>query len=100
MTLGEYIERLEKADPEKKVKLGLGNPDSWRGVYSELAFAPVENTTVGEMLSEARKAVGATYEGYKGGEYTMTKDTDIHVDCYGQWSDGKVLWNMLLDLIL
>lgn len=100
MTLKEYIKRLEAADPKQEVALGLGNPHSWRGSYDELAFEPVGNTTVGEMLAEARKALGATYTGYKGGDYTMNADTTINVDNYGEWTDGSQLWGMFLNLLL
>ena len=100
MTLGEYIKRLESANPKQEVSLGLGNPHSWRGSYAELAFEPVKNTTIGEMLVEAKKAIGSTYEGYKGGNYTMTTNTTINVEYYGEWTDGGQLWEMFLDLLL
>src|SRR5665213_1560448 len=100
MTLNDYITRLEQADPATKVPVGLGDPHSWRGDYAELAFEPVRDTTVGEMLAAARSALGATYQGYKGGEYLMTGDTTIHVDMHGRWSDGRAIWAMLLDLML
>lgn len=100
MTLGRYIKRLEAADPEQKVKIGLGNPHSWRGRYDELAFEPVEDTTIGDMLSQARSAVGATYTGYKGGKFFMDEETTINVDMHGSWTDGSALWDMLLSLLL
>ena len=100
MTLNDYITRLEQADPTLTVPIGLGDPHSWRGDYAEMAFEPVRDTTVGEMLAAARSALGATYQGYKGGEYLMTGDTTIHVDSYGCWTDGSAIWTMLLDLML
>lgn len=100
MTLGKYIEILEKADPETKVAVGLGNPHSWRGSYEQLAFEPVANTTVGQMLEEAKGALLNTYHGYKGGDFTMDEDTTINVDYYGHWSDGSELWCMFLDLLI
>lgn len=100
MELKKYIERLEAANPDQKVALGLGNPHSWRGRYDELAFEPVENTTVGEMLAEAKSALGTTYLGYKGGEFKMDSETDIHVDLDGHWSNGHQLWVMFLNLLL
>ena len=38
MKLGEYIAKLEKMNPNEIVEHGLGNPHSWRGAYSKLAF--------------------------------------------------------------
>lgn len=99
MNLGEYIARLERENPDKKVPMGLGKPHSWRGSYDELSFEPVKDTTVGEMLADARSAVGKTFIGWKGGEYTMTEFTRINVDFRGKWSDGSQLLEMLLDLL-
>ena len=100
MTLGEYINILEATNKTKLLPIGLDNPHSWRGDYFKLAFEPVENITVGEMLEAAKSALGATYEGYKGGEYTMHEDTSIHVDFKGRWSDGNEIWNLLLKFML
>ena len=99
MTLGEYIAYLGQKNPDTKVAIGLGNPHSWRGSYDELAFEPVENTTIGEMLREAKKAVHETYEGWKGGEYTMSLHTKINIDYIGSYSSGSLAMTMLLDLI-
>ena len=71
MTLDELIERLEKEDPALVVENGFGNPHSYRGYYERVAFEPVARTTIGDMLREAKSALGATYCGWKGGEYVM-----------------------------
>jgi hypothetical protein len=89
MKLKHVIEMLEKFPADRPVALGFGNPHSWRGSYDELAFEPVENTTVGQMLEDAKSAVGATYEGWKGGEFLMTLDTPVNIDYVGRWSDGE-----------
>lgn len=99
LMLGELIARLESEPREKRVKLGFGNPHSWRGIYSELAFEPVEDTTVGEMLDAARSALGATYEGWKGGQYTMSEYSDVHLDYEGE-SNGETLGALLLEYLL
>ena len=100
MNLGQYISLLEKYDPNKKIKKGLGNPHSWRGSYYELAFEPVEDTTIGNMLDDAKSAVGKYMTGYKGGSFFMTEDTPINIDFYGNWSDGSQALNMLFELML
>ena len=100
MDLGQYIELLEKADPDKKIANGLGNPHSWRGSYCELAFEPIGETTVGEMLAEAKKADGAEYTGWKGGEYLMDRDTTINIERKGEYTDGGLLFSMLFELML
>lgn len=101
MELQELIEILEKHPRDKKLKKGLGNPHSWRGAYSQLAFEIVENTTVGEMLDAAISADGATYGGWKGGEYDMDGSTDIHIEIEeGDYSDNSTLMRWFFELLL
>lgn len=88
MKLGTLIDLLEKYPESRKVQHGFSNPHSWRGSYDELAFEPVDNTTVGDMLYAAKSAVGEVYCGWKGGEYLMSKDTTVNIDYKGSWSDG------------
>lgn len=71
MSLDELIAALERLDPELVVPFGFHNPHSYRGYYDELAFEPAENVTVGSMLDASRSALGTTYEGWKGGDFTM-----------------------------
>ena len=61
MHLKQLIEALEKYDAAQPVALGFGHPHSYRGYYDQLAFEPVNNTTVGEMLAAANSAMGTTY---------------------------------------
>lgn len=71
MYLREVIDYLEACDPATRVPVGLGRPCSYRGSYDELAFEVARDTTVGAMLESARSALGQTFTGYKGGEFTM-----------------------------
>ena len=100
MNLGELIDLLEKEDPNKKVKYGFGNPHSWRGFYEELAFEPVENTSVGKMLSEALAAKDNIYEGWKGGMFKMTSLTTVNIDYKGEYTNGTCVMNLLLKNML
>lgn len=79
MELGELITALEVEDPRKVVPHGFGEPHCWRWDYSELAFDPAQNVTVASMLAHARSAVGTTYQGWKGGDYTMALDSDCYL---------------------
>lgn len=78
MILKDLISYLSERDPNIKVTIGFDHPHSYRGYYSELAFEIHPSTTVGEMLECAKGALGSTYIGWKGGEYTMTE----FCDCY------------------
>lgn len=84
MTLGELIAFLEKQEPQRVVTRGFGRPHSDRGNYSNVAFEPRVNVTVQEMLDHARAAVGATFQGWKGGDYTMDEHTEAFI---GEWGD-------------
>lgn len=88
MVLAHLIEFLEKQDSDTPVKMGFNNPHSYRGYYSELAFEPCENTTVGEMLECAKSANGATYHGWKGGEYEMSDWSDVYLAQEGSTGEG------------
>ncbi|WP_031132920.1 hypothetical protein [Streptomyces sp. NRRL WC-3719] len=75
MTLDNLIDALTAVDSTLIVPDGFTNPHSYRGYYDEVAFEPAHDVTAGAMLADALAARGATYTGWKGGEYTMTGDT-------------------------
>jgi hypothetical protein len=97
--LGQLIARLEREDPDRVLPLGFANPHSWRGDYMELAFEPVANIRIGDMLAAARSAVGATYQGWKGGDYTMGEFSDCWLARRGEAGDNKI-GPLLLALLL
>lgn len=84
VNLGELINFLRTLDPGGVVSNGFASPHSDRGDYSELAFSPVDETTVGAMLKWAESAVNKMFEGYKGGNFTMTLVTPVYI---GHWGD-------------
>lgn len=99
MNLGDLITALEAVDPAQPVAHGFGNPHSYRGDYLELAFEPVDGTTVGAMLAAARSALGTTYQGWKGGDFTMGEHTWCWLSTEGDVS-GETISPLLLDLML
>lgn len=101
LTLGELIAALEELPPDFRVILAgdtgpsyAGYPSgahSYRGYYSDLAFEPSqEPVTAGEFLTECKTFVGFTFEGYKGGDFTMTEDTPLWVAHCGS-GDGRAI---------
>lgn len=84
LTLGQIIGGLS-AMPSGALVSGYSGLGSYRGYYEMLAWegAP-EPVSIGAMLNEARRAVGGTFEGYKGGEYTMGGDTPVWIANYGE----------------
>ena len=95
LSLGELILLLRLQPQTNAIKIDYGgNPgslDSYRGYYKDLAISPDGDTekTVAAFLSDCENSVGKTYDGYKGGEFTMTKQTFMWVACYG--TTGKML---------
>ena len=74
----------------------LHAPHSYRGYYEHLAFemrgVP---RPVGEVLADARKAIGAEYCGYKGVYYEMRGDTPVWVADYGSCGDRLIFLALL-----
>lgn len=95
MMLGQLIEALKALPYGKPVRHGFGAPMSYRGYYEDVAFKPVEDTTIGQMLEHARSALGATFEGYKGGEYTMGEYTTCWIDSYGSYDGNGIGFTLL-----
>lgn len=98
MTLYELIKELEKHDLNKQVRVGFGKPHSYRGNHEDLAFEPIENTTVGEMLAAAKSALDETFYGYKGGEYVMNGYAECWLAEYGRC--GETIGAILLQYML
>lgn len=99
MQLGELITRLEAANPDQIVAHGFHNPHSYRGDYYDLAFEPTADITVADMLEAARSAVGTTYQGWKGGDFTMSEHSWCWLSDEGDAS-GETISPLLLDLLL
>lgn len=99
MSLGALIEILETEDPNKVVPFGFHKPHSYRGYYDELAFEPARDVKVSSMLADCRRALDATFTGYKGGEYTMRAYTLCWLSMYGYTSE-EILGPTLLRCML
>lgn len=98
ITLGEFIGALEKCDNSKDVYFEFANYsptrfDSYRGYYEQLALGFKEDAsmTVSELLESAKKALGHTFEGYKGGFYTMFKNTPVWAANYGRSNSTAII---------
>lgn len=98
MILQELIDFLKARDPAIVAPIGFHSPHSYRGYYQELAFEPLEHATVKEMLVCARSALGKTFEGYKGGSYTMGPHTTVYLSEYG--TTGEEIGSILLQYMV
>lgn len=91
MRLGELIEALEAVEnKEATVEYGFARPHSSRGDYSELAFDPATGVTLQSMLDHARAALGSTFEGWKGGDFTMHDFTPCYIEAHGNWDENGI----------
>lgn len=96
-TLGEVILLLNAASPTDIVKLDFTGEtphglDSYRGYYEDLSLdyaCESPAMRVGRLLKMFEDAVGKTYQGYKGGDFTMSTKTLVWVAPYG--NTGRML---------
>lgn len=84
MILKELISFLERQDPSRVLVHGFGAPHSDRGDYSNVAFDPAFNVSIGSMLTHAKSALGTAFTGWKGGDYMMYEDTPCFIGKYGE----------------
>ena len=94
LRLGEFISLLEKRPGNQSVEFdfcgfGVGGVGSYRGFYEDLALEPAEDFTdrykdVSALLQRLKKALGETFEGYKGGDYVMSEETILWAAKYGE----------------
>lgn len=105
-TIGQLIAALEQHGNEKRVHFDFcgcvpSHVDSWRGIYAEPALgwnptgysatSEYSYPTVGDLLPWLRHAIaGVTFQGWKGGEYTYTADSLLHVDNAGDCTNTYI----------
>ena len=89
LTLGDFIKALGNLPNGAMVRCYSGESVSslcsYRGYYDQLAIGratPVR--TVADVLEDARGAVGASFDGYKGGSYRMDNSTPVWFADYGE----------------
>ena len=100
MSLGDVISELRKAEPGATVQFDFCYTapsleiHSYRGWYNHLAIGwedthrPKHHGTywplATDLLAKLEGAVGGTFTGYKGGDYTMDGDTPLWVANFSQ----------------
>jgi hypothetical protein len=113
MTLGELIDALGSLPAAMPVLLdhssvgeysaGEGNRGrvepgrlrSYRGIYAHLALERAGEyfkcEDVAGLLAIAERAVDATFEGYKGGDFKMSRDTPVWVADGGEYTGWALM---------
>lgn len=91
LTLGKLIDVLKAMDPVAQVP-NLCDPHSYRGYYCDIAFElNVGTRSAMSLLTECENALGQTFEGYKGGDYTTNANTPVWVALYGSTGDKLIM---------
>lgn len=104
LNLGELIDVLAARPKDQTVRFDIGSlyPTrlmSYRGYYEQLALGYMDRDDKGSkgfpnvdaVLAELRSAIGATFTGYKGGEYVMRSETPLWVANYGNTSETIIV---------
>ena len=102
MLLKELIARLEKEDPDKLLKKGFHQSHSHRGDYAQLAFEPCGEASIADLLKVSKFALNQTYEGYKGGDFIMTGDSEVFIAMYSECGyelSSELLEYMIKDVV-
>lgn len=101
MRLGTLIRHLSACSQDATVKYDFcgfvpDGLDSYRGYYDQLAlgFKPWEKVVVKDLVALLKKAIGKTFQGYKGGNYKMDESTEIWVSGHGD------AWNTAISHII
>ncbi len=103
LSLGKLISEIERAgihkddDKPKDIRFDFGSAEpttlaSWRGSYAELALGykltgydakndseHFSQAKSDELLAGLKSAIGQTYGGWKGGDFTMDENTPVWV---------------------
>ena len=77
--LGDLITLFESLDPDRVIHLSWWMPHSYRGYYRDLGLIITRDNTVRSMLADLKDALGTTYQGWKGGDFTMTENVGVFV---------------------
>lgn len=88
ITLGQLIKITGGLDDDVLVKFDIGggptHPHSYRGYYTDLAFAQGEPVAaLGLLLALKEECPDKIFFGYKGGDYVMGENTPLWVAEYG-----------------
>lgn len=115
LTLGELLLKLKpildknsdkkpEGQPTVSFDFGTAQPTdfgSWRGAYEEIALGyqltgydvsqSIEYVKLNEFYKKVEAAIGQTFEGWKGGDFTMNKNTPVWVANSGNSSHSAIV---------
>lgn len=85
MNLANLLDRLyHLIDLYPNLLIGLENPHSYRGYYSDLSLEPSpKGQPISDLILELESVYNTHLTGYKGGEFLMDKLVPVWVAYYG-----------------
>ena len=102
MTIQKLIDLLCLVPSGTVFSEGFHNAHSYRGNYEDLGVEPASNVTVDSMISCLEQAIGTTYRGYKGGDFTMVGVEDVYLaykGCSGKMIIGYCVYENCYELL-
>jgi hypothetical protein len=96
--LSDIAEAFAELDPDLILPIGIAEPHSYRGYYAELAVELTGPMRAGDIADMLHGCVGRTFQGYKGGNYTMYSSTDVYIAEYGR-AGGDLIGPVLLHFL-
>lgn len=99
ITLGELIDKLSVCNQDASVYFDFlqSSPttlDSYRGYYDQLALgwdSSSDAPTVASLIDNLCSAIGATFTGWKGGEFVMDRNTQVWCDNPGRCTGTAIV---------
>ena len=85
---GDGHERTEIDQPDSPFDLNMAGYGTYTPGSAEVKIK--SEPTVADLIEALDLADDATFEGYKGGQFTMHSDTDIWVSEYGEYSSRRI----------
>jgi hypothetical protein len=92
--LGDILEYVGSMPPKTSFAVGLENPHSNRGDYSEVGFEAGPSMTAQELFEVLASTMGRSFRGWKGGDYIMVSDTKAHFSIAGETGTRLTLDNI------
>ena len=97
VTLDELRDMLSNAY-NGYCEYGFHNPHSYRENYDEVGFEPASDVSVAEMLSCVKRALGDSFSGYHGWDFSFGSSTRAHISNEGcgeiPQMMQKVIWSI------
>ena len=100
LNFGAFIDAVKALPDETIIRFDFGyftpkGKHSYRGYYEDIALGYTDEThdrlTAKDLAAELTSYLGQTISGYKGGDYTVTRDTGMWVSADSSECTGTII---------